>query len=339
MSPKGANRWLEAPRLCSGLRRVVAVLFFAAAVTAEAQSEARVYRIGFLGLTPGEETTSMRPFLERLHELGYIDGKNMRFEARSAKGQAERLPELARELIQARPDIVVAGFGTLTAQAAKAASPTIPIVFTLVGDPVGAGLVGSLGRPGGNVTGLSGVVEIGGKQLQLLQELTYGKQTVAVLMNPDTPYTRVALKEIISAAEATRTRIQVLEARTADQVSQQFDAAITAGAGGLIVLADPLTYNLRRQISDLSAKVRLPTMYPGRDYAGENGLISYGASRRQTYRRAAEQVDRILKGAKPGDIPVERPTTFELVINLKAARAIGLTIPRSLLLQADELIE
>jgi putative ABC transport system substrate-binding protein len=260
----------------------------------------------FPRLTPGEEATTMKPFLERLRESGYVDGANMSFESRSAQGRPERLPQLAAELVQARPDILVTGGGTLTALAAKAATPNIPIVMTAVGDPVGTGLVASLSRPGGNVTGMSGVVEIGGKQLQLLQELTPGKQTIAVLMNPETPYTRLALKEIHSAAEATRTRIHVLEARTAEQIPHQFDAAASAGAGGLIVIADPLLYSQRRQLSDLSAKAQLPTIYPSRDFAEEGGLISYGPSRRQILRRAAEYVDRILKGAKPADLPVEQ---------------------------------
>jgi ABC-type uncharacterized transport system substrate-binding protein len=263
----------------------------------------------------------------------------MTFEYRSAEGRPERLPQLATELVRARPDVLITGFGTLTAQAAKAATTTIPIVFTLVGDPVGAGLVASLGRPGGNVTGLSGLTEIGGKQLQFLQELIPGRPVIAVLMNPDTPYTRLALKEINTAAEATRTRVHVLEARTADQVPHQFEAAITAGAGGLLVIADPLIYSLRRQISDLSSKTRLPAMYPSREYAEEGGLMSYGLNRQQIYRRAAEYVDKILKGAKPADLPIEQPTKFELVINLKTAKALGLTIPPSLLQRADQVIE
>jgi putative ABC transport system substrate-binding protein len=333
------NRLFEGFRLCLAITSVVAGLFSAAPLTAEAQQARKVYAIGFLGLTPGEDTTSAQPLLERLRELSYSEGTNMTFEYRSAEGRPERLPQLAGELVRAKPDVLIAGFGTLTAQAAKAATTTIPIVFTLVGDPVGAGLVAGLSRPGGNLTGLSGVTEIGGKQLQLLQELTPGKQVIAVLMNPDTPYTRLALKEINSAAETTRTRVQVLEARTADQVPLQLKAAITAGIGGLLVIADPLTYSLRRQIADLSAKARLPTMCPGRDYVEEGGLMSYGFNRRQVYRRAAEYVDRILKGAKPNDLPVEQPTKFDLIINLKTAKALGLTIPQSVLQRADEVIQ
>jgi len=311
----------------------------AAPLGAQAQQAGKVYRISFLALTPGEDTTSMKALVERLHELSYSEGRNMTFEYGSAEGRPERLPQLAMELVRARPDVLIAGFGTLTAQAAKAATTTIPIVFTTVGDPVGAGVVASLARPGGNATGLSGLTEIGGKRLELLQELIPGKQVVAVLMNPDTPFTRLALKEVKTAAEAERIRLVVLEVRTPDQVSGQFVAAVKAGAGGLLVLEDPLVYDLRRQISDLAAKFRLPAVYTYRDYAQAGGLISYGTDRRQIYRRAAEYVDKILKGAKPADLPVEQPTKFELVINLKTAKALGLTIPPSLLARADQVIE
>jgi len=246
---------------------------------------------------------------------------------------------MAGELVRGRPDVLIAGFGTLAAQAAKAATMTIPIVFTTVGDPVGAGLVSSLGRPGGNVTGLSGVTAIGGKHLQLLKELGPGKQVIGVLVNPETPFSRLALKEIKTAAEADRTRLEVLEMRAADQAPRVLEAAVSAGVGGLLVLGDPLTYSLRREIADLSAKVRLPAVYPSREWAEAGGLLSYGADRRQLYRRAAEYVDKILKGAKPGDLPIEQPTKFELVINLTTARALGLTIPPSLLQRADQVIE
>ena len=308
-------------------------------LVAGAQQARKGYSIGFLALTPGEDTTSMKALVERLHELSYSEGRNVTFEYRSAEGRPERLPQLAMELVRARPDVLIAGFGTLTAQAAKAATTTIPIVFTTVGDPVGAGVVASLARPGGNATGLSGLTEIGGKRLELLQELIPGKKVVAVLMNPDTPFTRLALKEITTAAEAERIRLEILEARTSDQVSGRFETAIKAGAGGLLVLEDPLMYDLRRQISDLAAKFRLPAVYTYRDYAQAGGLMSYGTDRRQMYRRAAEYVDKILKGAKPADLPVEQPTKFELVINLKTAKALGLTIPPSLLARADQVIE
>jgi putative tryptophan/tyrosine transport system substrate-binding protein len=308
-------------------------------LAADAQPAGKSYRISFLALVPGEDTTLMKALLERLHELGYSEGKNMTFEYRSAEGRPEQLAPLAMELVRAHPDVLIAGFGTLAAQAAQAATTTIPIVFTNLGDPVGAGLVASLGRPGGNVTGLTDQArDLQGKRLQLLQELTPRKPVIAVLMNPDTPFTALALKEVKTAAEAGHTRLEVLEARTADQVSDRFEAAIHAGAAGLLVLEDPLTYSIRRQIADLAARFRLPTMYGYRDFAEAGGLMSYGTDRRQIYRRAAEYVDKILKGAKPADLPVEQPTKFELVINLKTAQALGLTIPPTLLFQADEVI-
>jgi putative ABC transport system substrate-binding protein len=282
----------------------------------------------------------MKALLERLHELSYSEGRNMIFEYRSAEGRPERLSQLATELVRARPDVLIAGFGTLAAQAAKAATTIIPIVFTTVGDPVGAGLIANLGRPGGNVTGLTDQAkDLGGKRLQLLQELTPGKQVIGVLMNPDTPFTRLALSEAKTAAEAGHTRLEVLEARTADQVPGRFEAATKAGATGLLVFEDPLTYSIRRQIAELAAKFRLPTISGFRDFAEAGGLMSYGTDRRQMSRRAAEYVDKVLKGAKPGDLPVEQPTKFELVINLKTAKALGLTIPPSLLLRADEVIQ
>jgi ABC-type uncharacterized transport system substrate-binding protein len=306
---------------------------------AEAQPPVRPYRIGFLGLTPGEDVTSLKPMIERLHELGYVDGRNMAFEYRSAEGRADRLPSLAAELVRNRPDVVVTGFGTLAAQAAKTATATIPIVFTLVGDPVGAGLVASLARPGGNLTGLSGIIEIGAKHLQLLHELVPGKPSIAVLMNPETPFTRLALKEIKAAADATHTRLEILEATTAEQVSRQMEAAARIGAGGLIVLGDPLMFSVRRQIVELATKLRLPGVYQSREWVEVGGLMAYGASWRGVYRRAAEYVDRILKGARPSDLPVEQPTKFELVINVKTAKILGVTIPPPLLATADEVIE
>jgi putative tryptophan/tyrosine transport system substrate-binding protein len=318
----------------------IAGAFLAAPRAAEAQRVGKSVRISFLALTPGEDTTLMTALLERLHELGYSEGKNMTFEYRSAEGRPERLAPLAMELVRARPDVLITGFGTLAAQAAKAATTTIPIVFTNVGDPVGAGLVASLGHPGGNVTGLTDQArDLGAKRLQLLQELVPGKHVVAVLMNPDTPFTRLALTEVKTAAEAAHTRLEILEARTAEQISAKFEAALKLGAAGLIVLEDPLTYSSRRQISDLAAKLRLPTVYGYRDFAEAGGLMSYGADRRQMYRRAAEYVDKILNGAKPATLAVEQPTKFELVINLKTAKALGLTISPSLLLRTDQVIE
>jgi putative ABC transport system substrate-binding protein len=310
-------------------------------LAAEAQQGGKVWRISFLALLPGEDkTTLMQALLDRLHALGYSEGKNMTFEYRSAEGRPERLPPLALELVHAKPDVLIAGLGTLTAQAAQAATTTIPIVFAAVGDPVGAGLVASLGRPGGNVTGLSGqTVDTAHRRLQLLQEILPGKPIIAVLLNPDTPATLLTLKGVQTAAEAGQTRLEVLEARTADQVSGRFEAAINAGAAGLLVLEDPLTLSICRHMADLAVQFRLPTMYGYRDCTVAGGLMSYGTDRRQFYRRAAEYVDKILKGAKPADLPVEQPMKFELVLNLKAAKALGITFPPALLVQADEVLQ
>jgi putative ABC transport system substrate-binding protein len=323
-----------------GLIVTLALSLLMAPLAAEAQPAGKVWRLSFLALTPGEDTTLMQALLERLHELGYREGQNMTFAYRSAEGRPERLPPLALELVRAQPDVLIAGFGTLTAQALKAATTTIPIVFTNLGDPVGADLVASLGQPGGNVTGLTDQArDLPGKCLQLLQELTLGPQVIAVLMNPDTPFTRLALIGVKTAVEAGQMRLEVLEARTADQVSSRFEDAVKARATGLLVLEDPLTYSTRRRIAELAAQFRLPTIFGYKEFVEAGGLMSYGTERRQLYRRAAEYVDKILKGAKPADLPVEQPTKFELVINLKAAQALGLTMPPSLLFQADEVIK
>jgi putative ABC transport system substrate-binding protein len=309
-------------------------------LAARGQPAGKVYRISFLALLPGEDASLMKPLMERLRELGYSEGKNMIFEYRSAEGHAERLAQLAGEAVRANPDVLIAGFGTLSAKAAKAATATIPIVMTSVGDPIGAGLVASLSRPGANVTGLtSQASEIVGKRLQILKEFLPGDQIVAVLMNPDTPFTALALQELRAAANPVRQRLEVFEARTADEIRAGVEAAVKAGAAGLFTLDDPLTLSLSRQIADLAANARLPTIFGSRDFAEAGGLMSYGVDRRQMNRRAAEFVDKILKGAKPADLPVEQPTKFELVINLKTAKALGLDMPANLLAQADEVIE
>jgi putative ABC transport system substrate-binding protein len=309
-------------------------------VTAGAQQPARSYRVAYLALLPGEDTTLARPFLQRLHELGYNEGKNITLAYRSADGRAERLPELAAELVQARPDVLVTGFGTLAAKAAMGATSTIPVVFTMVGDPIGAGLVASLGRPGANVTGFSDLAsEFATKRLQLLQNLIPGQKLIAVLGNPDTPFTALALKQVQTAAAANHQPLAVFEARTLDEVSASIEAAIKSGAAGLMTLDDPLLLSARQQIIKLLADARLPAIYGLRDFVEADGLMSYSMDRPQMSRRAAEYVDRILKGAVPADLPVEQPTRFELTINLKAAKALGIAIPSSMLAIADEVIE
>jgi putative ABC transport system substrate-binding protein len=249
-------------------------------------------------------------------------------------------PNDCRSLVRTGPDVLIAGFGTLTAQAAKAATATIPVVFTSVGDPIGAGVVASLNRPGGNVTGVSSEAsDVVGKRLQILQECIPGKLTVAVLVNPDTPFSALALQELRTAADAKGLRVEVFEARTADQVPVAIEAASQAGAAGLITLEDPLIVGVRRQIAELVAKARLPAVYANRAFVEAGGLMSYGVDRRQLYRHAAAYVDKILRGAKPADLPVEQPTQFEFVINLKAAQSLGFTVPNTLLVSADQVIE
>jgi putative ABC transport system substrate-binding protein len=304
------------------------------------QRAEKSHRLSFLALVPGENATLMQALLERLHELGYSEATNMSFEYRSAEGHPERLAALAAELVQAKPDVLITGFGTLAAQAAKAATTTLPIVFTTVGDPLGAGIVASLSRPGANITGLTDQArDTEGKRLQLLQELIPGKHEIAVLLNLDTPFSRLALQEAKTAAEYAHIRLAVLEARTAEEVPARVEHAASLGLSGLLILEDPLIYSMRRNIADLAARLRLPAIYVYRDSAEAGGLISYGPDRRQIYRRAAEYVDKILKGAKPADLAVEQPTKFELVINLKTAKALGLEIPATLLARADEVIE
>jgi putative ABC transport system substrate-binding protein len=239
------------------------------------QSSGKSHRVSFLALVPGEDTTLMKALLRRLHELGYSEGANMIFEYRSAEGRPERLGPLAMELVQAKPDVLVAGFGTLAAKAAKAATTTIPVVFTTVGDPSGAGIIASLSRPGGNVTGLTDQArDVQGKRLQVLLELIPSKNDIAVLLNPDTPFSRLALEEAKTAAEYGHIRLQVLEARTADQVSERIEEAVKASATGLLILEDPLIYSVREKIATFAARSRLPTMWVYRDSVEAGGLMS-----------------------------------------------------------------
>jgi len=324
-------------------REFITLLGYAASsvpLAARAQQPNKTYRVSYLALLSGEDATLAKPFLQRLQELGYGEGKNMMLEYRSAEGRPERLAQLAAELTQANPDVLVTGFGTLAAKAAAAATKSIPIVFTSVGDPVGAGLVASLARPGANVTGVSAQAnDIAAKRLQILEDLVPGKQIIAVLLNPDTPFSASALREVRSAAEQGHQPLAVFEARTTDEVSAGIEAAIKLGVAGLLTLDDPLLLSAKRKIVDLVATARLPTIYGIRDFAEAGGLMSYGVDRRQLSRRAAEYVDKILKGARPADLPVEQPTKFEFIINLKTAKALGIEIPPPLLATADEVIE
>ena len=306
-------------------------------VVVRAQQAAKPFVVAYLALLDGQDSALVK---QRLHELGYVEGQNLIFDYRSANGQSERLPQLASDLVRTVPDVLMAGFGTLTAKAAQAATSTVPVVFTSVGDPIGAGIVQSLNRPGANITGVTPQAsEIQGKRLEVLELLIPDIQIIAALLNPETPFSGLALTELKTAADSRGRRIEVLELRTANQLSASIDAALKAGARALLTIEDPLLLSLRERIADLAEKSRLPVVYGNREFAEAGGLMSYGVDRKPLYRRAAELTDKILKGAKPADIPVEQPTKFELVINLKAAKAIGLAVPDKLLALADDVIE
>ena len=298
--------------------------------------------IAYLALLPGEDrATFVAKFMRRLNELGYIDGQNLRFLYRSAEGRPELLPELASELLQMKPDVLVTGFGTVAAKAAKAtAGDAVPVIFMAVGDPVGAGIVASLARPGGNVTGLSDLAaHLQGNRLQLLREITPAASLFAAILNPGTPYAALAYKDLEDAAKVAKVQLRAFEVHTPEEIAPQFEAARAAGAGGLVVLEDPLTLGARNEIAALASRLRLPAVYGYREFVVAGGLMSYGTDHGAQWRRGAEIVDLVLKGAKPADIPVEQPTKFELVVNLRTAKALGLTFPPTIIVRADDTIE
>jgi ABC-type uncharacterized transport system substrate-binding protein len=314
----------------------------AAPLAAEAQQAAKIARIGYLGSRNPAVSHLHEAFLQGLRDLGYVDGRNIVIEYRDAKGQFERSPALAAELVVLKVDIIVVA-ATPVAQAAKQATKTIPIVFIALGDPVTSGLVTSLARPGGNVTGSSFFSpELVGKRLELLKEAAPGLNRVAVLWQPGDVPERTAkdlLKEADIAAQALGVQVQFVEARGPADFDRAFSEMTKARALSLSVLTSAILFLERRRLVDLAAKHRLPAVYPWREAADAGGLMAYGPNLPDLYRRAATYVDRILKGAKPGDLPVEQPTKFDLVINRKTAKALGLTIPPSLLQRADQVIE
>ena len=313
-----------------------------APLAAEAQQAVKVARIGFLAGNLAAIPHLREAFLQGLRDLGYVEGRNVVIEDRDAKGKLERFPALAAELVALKVDVIVAG-STPHALAAKQATRTLPIVFAAADDAVGSGLVTSLARPGGNVTGLSILApELVGKRLELLKQAVPGVTQVAVLWQPGGLGERTEkdqLKEADVAARALGVRLQFVEARGPADIDRAFSDMTRARAGALTVLTGAMFFGERRRLVDLAAKNRLPAVYPWRDGVDAGGLMSYGPNIADLYRRAATYVDKILKGAKPGDLPVEQPTKFELVINLKTAKALGLTIPPSLLGRADEVIQ
>ncbi len=328
-------------RTATALIVSLALGLLAAPPAIEAQPPGKVFRIGYLANVPPTDPGASRlwdAFLQGLREFGYVEGQNIVIERRYSEGRYERLPALAAELVRLKVDVIVAG-GTPTPHAAKRATSTIPIVMTNHPDPVEGGLVASLARPGGNVTGLSFVApDLVGKQLQLLQEAVPRISRVGVLSNPTNPIHALYLSEAEVAARSLRVRLHILEARAPSEFAGAFSAMTKESAVALVVLSDPMFFGERTRIAELAAKSRLPMMAAQREHAEAGGLLAYGASLRENYRRAAAYVDKVLKGAKPGDLPIEQPAKFEFVVNLKTARALGLTIPQSVLLRADEVI-
>jgi ABC-type uncharacterized transport system substrate-binding protein len=308
-------------------------------LAADAQPSPKVPRIGFLAPLSLAGDPRLPAFLQGLRELGYEEGRNITIEYRFAEGRPERLPGLAADLVRMKVDVIVTGQPP-AAMAAKAATGTIPIVFTVAGDPVAEGFVSSLARPGGNMTGLASIAPaLMGKQLELLREVVPGISRVAVLANPINHGHPPQLRQTEDAARALRLQLQILNAGSTAEIEAAFAAMRSHRASGLLVLRDPLFVAQRDRIAALAIESRLPAVHGVREEAAAGGLVAYGASNSEMLRRAATFVDRILKGATPADLPVEQPTTFELVINLKTARALGVTIPPSLLLRADQVIE
>jgi putative ABC transport system substrate-binding protein len=306
-------------------------------LAAGAQEPGKVHRIGILSLAEQTSTKIFDAFRGGLRDLGYIEGQNITIEYRLAAGDFSRLPAMAGELVRLPVDIIVIDGGTKVAQIAKDATSTIPIVGPLGPDAVAAGLAASLAHPGGNVTGHSGFgVELSGKRLQLLKEALPAISRVAALRTPTNPFNNRATEE---AARTLGMQLRSIEVATPDEIPAGFEAAAAGGAEALVVLPGPMFWNQRARIVALAAKYRMPAIYPEREYADDGGFLFYGQSMSDVFRRQATYVDKILKGAKPGDLPIERPTRFELVINLKTAKALGLTVPQSLLARADEVIE
>ncbi len=325
-----------------GLAIVLTLGLFVAPLGADAEETIRVARIGFLS-TSGNLAQPIEAFQRGLRDLGYVEGRNLVIEYRSAEGKPERLSSLAAELIALKVDVIVAAGGTSAALAARQATKTIPIVFPAVGDPVTSGLIASLARPGGNATGLAMLSpELVGKCLEQLKEAVPWVSRVAALWQPDTAPERAEkemLKEADLAARALGVRLHVVKARSREDFPRAFAEMKRTQADALTVLSSPVFVGERRRIAELAVKNRLPTVFAFRSYVDAGGLMSYGPNLADLFRRAATYVDRILKGAKPADLPVEQPTTFELVVNLKTAKALGLTIPSSMRGRADQVIE
>ena len=308
-------------------------------IAARAQHAGKLPTIGLLvSSTPADESQRIGAFTQRLHQLGWIDGRTITIELRSAEGRPERAHEIAAEFVRRKVDLIVTS-GTPIVAVVKQATSTIPIVFAVAGDPVGNGLVASLARPGGNVTGLSLLqIEIAGKRLELLHEVVPGLRRLGILGNFSNPPLALELSEVQEMANRLGLEVVTCEIRRPEDIAPAFDT-LKARAEALYVEADTLVVANRTRIIILALAARLPAIFNSREYVKEGALLSYGPNFPELFRRAADYVDKILRGTKPGDIPVEQPTKLDLVINLTTAKALGLTIPESFLLRADEVIE
>jgi putative ABC transport system substrate-binding protein len=308
-------------------------------LAARAQQAGKVYRVGFLWDRPDVWPHALEAFRSELRELGWIEGQNIAVEYRWAEGRFDRLPDLAKELVQLKVDVIVAPTSIYTG-AAKRATGTIPIVFASHADPIGSGHVTSLARPGGNITGFTIMMsETTAKSLELFKEVVPGLAHVAVIWDPATPSHRPGLQAVEATSRALGLRLQALAVPNATEFDSAFSAMVQEQADGVVVLSTPLFMGGAKRLAELAIKHKLPTMFGPREHVEAGGMLSYSPDRADLYRRAATYVDKILKGAKPAELPVQQPTKFEFVINLKTANTLGITIPPTLLARADEVIE
>jgi putative tryptophan/tyrosine transport system substrate-binding protein len=318
---------------------ILAVVILAFVHPAEAQAQAKVPKIGWLGARSASSSTGIELFRREFRVLGYVEGMNIIIESRYADDKLDRLPALADELVSLKVDVIVTA-STVGALAAKNATRTIPIVFLGGGDLVAAGLVDSLARPGGNITGFTSIgAVLAGKRLELIKETVPKLSRVAVLWNPQDPSSTQQWNESQLSARELSLQLHSMEVSSAAKFEGAFQAATKARSGALAVTESPLTVSNGKQIAELATKHRLPAIYSREDFVASGGLMSYGADRTEPYRRVASMIDKILKGAKPADLPVEQPTKFELVINFKTAKVLGLTIPPLVMMRAEKVIK
>jgi len=330
------------PDAIAKLSTALIVLFLVLSLPAEAQTAGKAYRIGALANTCVRTETArlMGPFFAGLREFGFVEGENILFECRSSEGHTERLPELAAELVDLKVDLIMV-WTTPAALAAKSVTSTIPILILAAHDPVGAGLAASLARPGGNVTGLATLVpELSAKRLELLKEIFPNASQIAIMVNPNDQNTPLQMRYAEEGARRLGIKLgPILEVRNPGDLEKAFEAASKANALAAVRMIDPLVFMLRKQTAALSVKYRLPMIFPSQEDVDDGGLLSYGANAPDQFRQAATMVDKILHGTKPAAIPLEQPTKFDLVINMKTAKALGIKFPNSIMVQATKVIE